>query len=117
MPDNTEIAAGMFTSCIDLNNIFFETPSENPLNFVIGDDCFYHYDDEINKLVCDRKWKGGNGTIEQTWELIQYKLNYIGLPEGLDNPNPDSFNVENHIFFESVLNKETGKKSVIQKHR
>lgn len=30
MPDNTEIAAGMFTSCIDLNNIFFETPSENP---------------------------------------------------------------------------------------
>ena len=97
---------------LDDSQIYVKKEIGYSLNFVIGDDCFYHYDDEINKLVCDRKWKGGNGTIEQTWELIQYKLNYIGLPEGLDNPNPDSFNVENHIFFESVLNKETGKKYV-----
>ncbi len=68
---------------LDDSQIYVKKEIGYSLNFVIGDDCFYHYDDEINKLVCDRKWKGGNGTIEQTWELIQYKLNYIGLPEGL----------------------------------
>lgn len=82
------------------------------LNFVVGKDIYYHYDNEQNRLICDNSnWNGGNGTIEQDMEPIEYTLEYDELPN-LYNPNPGTFKADEYISFESVINTETGKKYV-----
>ncbi len=82
------------------------------MNFVVGKDIYYHYDNEQNRLICDNSnWNGGNGTIEQDMEPIEYTLEYDELPN-LYNPNPGTFKADEYISFESVINTETGKKYV-----
>lgn len=91
---------------------FVNAVANKVLNFVVGKDIYYHYDNEQNRLICDNSnWNGGNGTIEQDMEPIEYTLEYDELPN-LYNPNPGTFKADEYISFESVINTETGKKYV-----